>query len=253
MKEYYQTLLVVWGNQVLFALFFILNFEWWMIPFLFLNLHLFGMFSEISVHRYFTHKSYKTGRLRQHLLKVFAFLTGQGAILTWVTTHRTHHAYEDTPKDPHSPFHLPWWKIYLGLFTQNYKKTLITDLLRDRDQKYYLFENKYYYLLWIGLWIASYAVHPMLFFFIVSGSAMWYFGTSIVNILSHGLILGTKRDENVVATNSSILNFLTGIGHHNNHHINPKDYSYSVNNEIDLNAWVIKKFFKIDDTVSQSA
>lgn len=245
MKEYHQTLYVVWGNHILFALFLAYNFQWWMIPFIFVNMHLFGMFSEVSVHRYFTHKSYETTRWKEHVLKVFSFLAAQGAVLTWVTTHRTHHAYEDTPKDPHSPLYMPWWKVYAGLFTQNYSKGLITDLLRHKDRKYFIFENKYYYLLWTALWIISYIIHPMLFFFFVSGAAMWYFATSIVNILSHGMIIGSVRDRNYVATNSKFLNFLTGIGNHNNHHINPKNYTYSVDREIDINGWIIKKFFAI--------
>jgi stearoyl-CoA desaturase (delta-9 desaturase) len=246
MTEYKQTLLVVWGNHILFLLFLFFNFEWWMAPFLFLNMHLFGIFSEVSLHRYFTHKSYSTEGIRKHILKLFAFLTGQGAILTWVTTHRTHHAFEDTERDPHSPLFMPWWKIYLGLFKENYKKTLITDLLRDKDKQYYIFENKHYYLLWISTWVLSYLIHPMLFFFIVSGSAMWYFATSLVNILSHSLTVGTKRDESAVATNSGFLNFITGIGHHNNHHIDPKNYSYSLGGEVDVIAWVIEKFLKND-------
>ena len=47
-----------------------------------------------------------------------------------------------------------------------------------------------------------------------------------------------------VATNSVILNFLTGIGHHNNHHIYPNRYTYKVDNEIDIPGLVIEKFFK---------
>jgi fatty-acid desaturase len=107
--------------------------------------------------------------------------------------------------------------------------------------------------MWIATWIISYAIHPLFFFFIVSGSAMWYFGTSLVNILSHSLSIGTQRDPSVVATNSRLLNLLTGIGHHNNHHINPSSYTYSIDKEIDIPAWVIDKFLRKNDTVSRSA
>jgi fatty-acid desaturase len=98
--------------------------------------------------------------------------------------------------------------------------------------------------MWTALWVISLLIHPVLFFLIVSGAAMWYWATSIVNILSHGSILGKPRDPNYVATNSVILNVLTGIGHHNNHHIYPNSYTYKVDNEVDLNGLVIEKFFR---------
>jgi stearoyl-CoA desaturase (delta-9 desaturase) len=244
MKEYNQTLYVVWGNHLLFILFMCLYFEWWMILAAILNIHIFGMFSEVSIHRYFTHKSFETTRWKQHILKIWAFLAGQGAVLSWVTVHRHHHAYEDQPGDPHSPFFIPWWKIYLGLFTNNYKRTLVTDLLRSKDKNYFIFENKNYWKMWTSLWIISFLIHPYLFFFFVSGAAMWYWATSIVNILSHGEKVGTKKDLKIVATNSNLLNLITGIGNHHNHHRFPKNYSYSTGPEIDLNSKVIEYFFK---------
>lgn len=249
MNPYKQTLWVVWGNHILFILAMITHFQWWMIPFAIASLHVFGMFSECAIHRYWTHKSYETTTWKDHMLKAWAFLAGQGAILSWVTVHRHHHAYEDTPGDPHSPLHMPWWKVYVGLFPNVYKKNLVTDLLRHKDKKYFLFENKYYWLMWTALWIVSYLIHPVFFFFIVSGSAMWYWATSIVNILSHSLTIGKKRDADHVATNSVVLNLLTGIGHHNNHHINPRNYTYQVDNEVDINGWVIKHLLMKKTTV----
>jgi stearoyl-CoA desaturase (delta-9 desaturase) len=244
MSPYKQTLYVVWGNHLLFILALIFFFQWWMIPVAFVMLHVFGMFSEVAMHRYWTHKSYTTARWKEHILKAWAFLAGQGATLSWVTVHRYHHAYEDTPMDPHSPLHMPWWKIYIGLFPDKYKKALIKDLIRHPDKDYFIFENKHYWQMWTALWVTSLLIHPVMFFLIVSGAAMWYWATSIVNILSHGFILGKPRDSDYVATNSVILNILTGIGHHNNHHIYPNSYTYSVDGEIDLNGLVIEKFFK---------
>lgn len=243
--RYYQTLYVVWLNHIFLILFLFFYFQWWMIPFILVNIHIFGLFSEVSLHRYFTHKSYKTTKSKEYLLKIFAVFSAQGSVLTWVTTHRSHHAFDDTEKDPHSPLHMPWWKIYLGLFTKKYQKKFIIDILRRSDRKYFIFEDKYYYLIWTTIWITAWLIHPFVFFFVVSGAAGWYFATSIVNIFSHAMVLGKPRDKNYTATNSKILNLLTGMGNHNNHHANPGSYTYSIDKEIDLYGLFIKKFLKI--------
>lgn len=245
MSPYKQTLFVVWINQILFFSSLILMWDNLLVPIGILALYVFGCFSEISIHRYYTHKSYETTPLKEKFLRIFALLAGQGATISWVTVHRTHHAFEDTAKDPHSPLFHPWWKILLGLFPTQYKNNLVVDLMRKRSWNYFVFENKHYWLMWTAIWIVSLLISKWLFYFIVAGAALWYIATSAVNILSHGFILGKTRFKETVATNSSILNFFTGIGNHNNHHKFPGSYTYSVDNEIDINGWVIEKFFKI--------
>jgi stearoyl-CoA desaturase (delta-9 desaturase) len=246
MNPYNQTLYVVWGNQILFVLGLIFLWSWWLIPLALLGLYVFAIFSEVSIHRYYTHKSYSTSKFKEKILRIFAILAGQGATISWVTVHRTHHAFEDTAKDPHSPLFHPWWKILLGLYPQDYKKTLVIDLMRSNSWKYFVFENNYYWLIWTAIWITSFLIHPVLFYFIVSGSAMWYLATSLVNILSHGNVLGTRKFVDAVATNSSLLNLITAIGHHNNHHKYPNSYTYSVNGEMDVCGYVIKNFLAIE-------
>ena len=244
MTPYKQTLYVVWGNFLLFVISSIYLQSWFLLPIAIVGLYLFGCFSEVSIHRYYTHKSYETTKFKEKLLRMFAFLAGQGATISWVTVHRTHHAFEDTEKDPHSPLFYPWWKILLGLFPQDYKKTLVIDLMRSPGWKYFVFENTYYWLMWTALWAISFLISPYLFYFIVSGSALWYIATSAVNIVNHGKLLGSVKFHNSVATNSVLMNLLTGIGHHNNHHEYPKNYTYSTGPEFDLNGWVIKHFLK---------
>lgn len=240
MTPYKQTLFVVWINQLLFFLSVILIWELWMIPVSIISLWCFGFFSESSIHRYYTHKSYKTSLVKEKILRLFALLSGQGAVISWVTVHRTHHAFEDTPKDPHSPLHHSKFKILLGLFPQNYEKTLVIDLMRSKGWNYFVFENKYYWLIWTSIWIASYFLNFYLFYFIVSGSALWYLATSAINILNHNLSVGNKQYSESVATNSKIMNWLTCIGYHNNHHKFPSSYTYSTGKEIDVYGVLIK-------------
>ena len=244
MNPYKQTLYVVWGNILLFTSSVIWIGEWYLAPISIIALYTFGMFSEISVHRFYTHKSFKTSVYKEYLLRLFAFLTGQGATISWVTVHRYHHAYEDTINDPHSPLHHPKWKIFLGLFPNNYKKNLIIDLMRSKAWKYFLFENKYYWIMWTGLWLVTFHIHHLLFFFIVAGSALWYIATAIVNITAHSGKFGEHRFTDAVARNVPWLNVLSLAGNHNNHHKFPGSYTYKIDKEVDVYSWIIDKFFK---------
>ena len=154
---YKQTLYVVWINQVLFLVYSLL-LGWNCLPLAVLSMFIFGCISEISIHRYFTHKSYTTTPFKEKILILFALLSGQGAIMSWVTTHRIHHANADTPYDAHSPLFNPWWKIMLGLFPRKnikYSLNLIRDLMRSPNWKYYVFENSYYWLMWTAIWVVS--------------------------------------------------------------------------------------------------
>lgn len=243
MKPYNQTLYVVWGNQLLFLASILYIQQLYLIPIAILSMYMFGAFSEIGLHRYFSHRSFKTSNFKEKILAAFAFLTGQGAILSWTTIHRTHHRYADTEKDPHSPFFQPVWKILAGLFYYEHDANLVFDLMRSKNRNYYMFENKYYWVLWTILWIVSFAVSPILFYIIVSGSALWVVATNTINVVSHRKSIGTVNYPDSVATNSKLLNLLTAIGNHNNHHNFPASYTFSMHREIDIYGWIIKQVF----------
>jgi fatty-acid desaturase len=240
-NSYRQTQLVIWVNQVLFFSLLVFNLSWMYLILSIVGLYVFGFMSETSLHRFFTHKTFGTGRFREYVLKTFAFITGQGATLSWVTVHRLHHAYEDTERDPHSPHHLTWWEIYLAFLPKTTSRTLVMDLLRSKDAKYLIFENKYYLYMWIATWIISFLISIHLLFFIAAGSAMWYIGTCLVNIVAHKY--GTKRFDDAVAFNNRLVNLLTCVGNHNNHHKFPHNVSYSVDKEIDVFSALIKALF----------
>src|SRR5437764_8173247 len=57
----------------------------------------------IGFHRYFTHKSFETGRIVKATLAILGCMTMQGPLTQWVTDHRKHHALSDSDGDPHSP------------------------------------------------------------------------------------------------------------------------------------------------------
>ena len=61
-----------------------------------------GACMSVCLHRYFSHRAFKTSRGMQVLLCVMGCLSNQGNPLWWAAMHRRHHKHCDTPEDPHS-------------------------------------------------------------------------------------------------------------------------------------------------------
>ena len=59
-------------------------------------------------------------------------LCGVRSPLTWAGVHRMHHAYSDTPKDPHSPKHIGKWRVFLSMYRiKTIPRKFIKDLLKN--------------------------------------------------------------------------------------------------------------------------
>jgi stearoyl-CoA desaturase (delta-9 desaturase) len=59
--------------------------------------------TEAIYHRYFSHRSFKAGRVVQFVFALLGTQNGQRGPLWWAAIHRAHHQNADLPADPHSP------------------------------------------------------------------------------------------------------------------------------------------------------
>jgi stearoyl-CoA desaturase (Delta-9 desaturase) len=104
-----------------------------------------GLGVTIGYHRLFTHRSFDAARPVRAGLAVAGSMSLQGSVISWVATHRRHHAYADKEGDPHSP-HLETagvgavfkglWHAHLGWLFSPEKTSAqrwAPDLLKDRD------------------------------------------------------------------------------------------------------------------------
>lgn len=57
-------------------------------------------------HRYFSHRSYKTGRVMQFIMAFLGQMSAQRGVIWWAAIHRHHHLHSDTELDAHSPRHM---------------------------------------------------------------------------------------------------------------------------------------------------
>src|ERR1044071_963601 len=88
-------------------------------------------------HRYFAHRSYKTGRVFQFLLALFGSLANQKGPLWWAAHHRHHHAHSDRETDIHSPEQHGFWWAHCGwIFSMAYRRAderLVSTFTRYRE------------------------------------------------------------------------------------------------------------------------
>src|SRR5689334_14527718 len=68
-----------------------------------------GLGISLGYHRLHTHRSFVVPRPLEYFFAVCGALTFEGGPISWVATHRVHHANSDQEGDPHSPRDGKWW------------------------------------------------------------------------------------------------------------------------------------------------
>ncbi|SEM18209.1 acyl-CoA desaturase [Streptacidiphilus jiangxiensis] len=63
-----------------------------------------GLGITVGFHRCLTHHSFTPAPSLKVVLALAGSMAFQGDVISWVATHRRHHAFTDRPGDPHSPF-----------------------------------------------------------------------------------------------------------------------------------------------------
>ena len=198
----------------------------------------------MGYHRLLTHRGFKAPKWLEYFLSVCGTFAMQSGPLTWVTTHRIHHAFTETDKDPHSPRNGTYWSHIGWIFrgtAQNHPWATMQryspDLTKDRFQ---VVLDKYYYiptiivaagLMAIGGWTM---VLWAIFFRTVFG---WH-STWLVNSATH--LWGSRRfDTRDDSRNNGLIAALTfGEGWHNNHHAYPRSARHGLTwYQIDAN-WI---------------
>jgi len=198
----------------------------------------------LGYHRLLTHRGFKVSKPVEYFLTVCGTLAMQSGPLSWVTTHRMHHAFTETDKDPHSPRKGFFWAHMGWLFKGDAQehapevhKRYSPDLV---DNKFYQFLDSYYWLTNLVTGIVLFAIGGWsmvlwgVFFRIVWG---WH-TTWFVNSITH--VWGSRRFETKDDSRNNVLIgiFAWGEGWHNNHHAIPRSARHGLAwYEFDFN-WV---------------
>ena len=186
------------------------------------------------LHRYFSHRTFKTNRFFQFIFAVIASSAMQRGALWWAAHHRKHHKESDTEKDVHSPHTKSFLWSHIGWITS--RKNFLTDYKAIKDFARYpelVFLNRFNKLIplllgvllfvsgeWLSLNDPSLKTNGwqlIVWGWFISTTALLH-GTSTINSLSH--LYGQRRfDTGDESRNNFWLSLITlGEGWHNNHH-----------------------------------
>jgi stearoyl-CoA desaturase (delta-9 desaturase) len=196
----------------------------------------------IGYHRLFTHRGFRAPMWLQYFLATCGSLALQSGPISWVTTHRIHHAFTETDKDPHSPMNGTYWShigwIFRGTAQGHSQATLqrySPDLTKDR---YLTLLNNYYYVTLIACAFVLLAIGGwtmVLWGVFLRTAVSWHF-TWLVNSATH--LWGSRRfDTRDDSRNNALVAALTfGEGWHNNHHAFPRSAKHGFTwKEFDIN------------------
>jgi len=173
-----------------------------------------------AYHRYFAHRSYKTGRVMQFVLGLGGTLAIQKGPLWWAAHHRHHHKFSDQPEDVHSPLRGLFWSHIGWIMCRKFQPTQ-TELIKDFAKfPELVWLNKYH---WVPPTVLGFAIYfafgwsALVVGFFLSTVLCWHC-TYMINSLTH--LFGARRYVTTdTSRNSFILAVLTfGEGWHNNHH-----------------------------------
>ncbi|XP_050944093.1 palmitoyl-monogalactosyldiacylglycerol delta-7 desaturase, chloroplastic-like [Cucumis melo] len=200
-------------------------FNWsafWVAFILYILTGLFGI--SISYHRNLSHKSFKLPKWLEYVFAYCGVHAVQGDPIDWVSTHRYHHQYTDTERDPHSPVQGFWfsyvmWTIDIITLTNKVcpDPNNVADMENDA---FYRFIRDTYLLHPIALGVLLYAVGGTPFFLwgMCVRSSMFMNVSFMVNSICHSW--GKKQWNTNDSTRNnwwiSLLSF--GESWHNNHH-----------------------------------
>lgn len=186
-------------------------------------------------HRYFAHRTFKTGRVFQAVLALLGCASAQLGPLWWAAHHRHHHAWSDTERDPHSPRQKGFLWSHMGWFLHPSNKP--TDLAAVRDfasvPELRVMDDLPLFapaalalgmvLLGAALERVGVATSPaqMLMWGFFVSTVLLYHGTFFINSLAH--VMGGRRYQTRDdSRNNALLAVITlGEGWHNNHHRYP--------------------------------
>lgn len=203
----------------------------------------------LGYHRFLTHRSLRLWQPLEYFIVTLGVLAMQGGPIAWVATHRAHHTYSDTVRDPHDSRRGFYWSHMAWLYAPNPAR-----LSHDEERRltadvvaiaYYRFLEASAPVWQIALGVAllalggwSWVVWGLFVRLVVTYHATW-----LVNSAAHLFGYRTYRAPGMDrSTNNWLVAILAwGEGWHNNHHAFPFSARHGLGRfEIDVTWWTIR-------------
>ena len=174
----------------------------------------------VVLHRYFSHKAFRTSRTFQFILALVGSLTLIRGPIRFAAAHRYHHRHSDTPQDLHSPRHGFLWS-YVGWLMSDAFVTVASQEAKDlRRFPELVWLDRFYWLPAVLVFDLLYTLgglHALVWGGLLSTLSAWhlaFFVTSVFHRVGH-----QDFDTGDDSRNHLGLALITlGEGWHNNHH-----------------------------------
>ena len=175
----------------------------------------------MGYHRYFAHRSFRTSRVFQLIMALWATSSAQKGVLWWAGHHRNHHRYSDRPEDPHSPARRGFLYSHAGwIMAKRNERTpieVIKDMARYPELRWL---DQHYYVPTVLLAVSCFLLGGwtgLVWGYFASTVLLWH-ATFTINSLCH--VFGHRRYPTTDTSRNSLwLTLITaGEGWHNNHH-----------------------------------
>jgi stearoyl-CoA desaturase (Delta-9 desaturase) len=200
----------------------------------------------VYLHRVLAHRALTVRRPVAMVFRVIIWIMTGISPRAWVAVHRKHHAFSDTPQDPHSPVQLGFWAVQLGN-VKLYRDTIrdgvtVTKYSRDLPPDgldRVLFDHAFFGLA-IGIGFLMVLLGPVAGLLAAGIHTVVYLSISAaVNAVGHTF---GKRPYDNLATNNQWLALISGgEGLHNNHHAAPTSARFALaGGQADPGWWLIR-------------
>ena len=179
----------------------------------------------VGMHRYFCHRAFETSRFWEGVMLGTAVVSLAGMPFTWTRAHLRHHKHSDQPDDPYRVKTAGWRSIFLpydpGL-TRSYVTRWLRDPMHRRANAYY---NAWVVAFVAALWAAG---------GVEAATFVWAIPVAVIHPLRQFYFhysIHTWGYRNFETTDDSRNNWLIalltgGEGWHNNHHHDPRSWSF---------------------------
>jgi len=186
-----------------------------------------GVGLSLGYHRLFTHQSLRVPRWLFCTIAVLGVLGMEGGPITWVATHRRHHAHSDAAGDPHNGRRGLRWSHLMWLYRPNDDRPTPAEMARLTPDLSadpflcFLERSNLYWQIGLGLLLLicggiSWVVWGMFVRVVVTIHV-----TGLVNSAAHNFGYKTYCTGDESRNNWWVALLTWGDGWHNNHHAFP--------------------------------
>jgi stearoyl-CoA desaturase (delta-9 desaturase) len=180
------------------------------------------------LHRWAAHKLWNPPEWLQKMLTFVTVVSLIGTPVSWASWHRTHHAYSDTLKDPHSP---KYKSVFYIVFLHQFHKFELKRAIELARNKFFVQLGRHQALIAVSFALIMFMLLPWQWFLTV-----WAVPVALLSVLAN-LSLNVICHTNGQATNQLwTWPWMFNEAWHKDHHDEPK-LSYT---KFDLSAAIVR-------------